>query len=80
MFFWRVLKHICAAGPGSSMNKFNIKKLRSEGRTTQTVANLMLNKAKGGGGSVPIAPEARVWVLERCEVWWNTCNVLSQLF
>lgn len=48
MFFWRVLKHIGAAGPGSGMNTFNIKKLRSEGRATQTAANLMLNKAKGG--------------------------------
>lgn len=76
MFFWGVLKHICAAGPGSSMNTFNIKKLISEGRATQTAANLMLNKAKGGGG-VQLAPEARVWVLG---IWWNTCNVLSQLF
>lgn len=50
VFFWGVLKHICAAGPGSSMNTFNIKKLISEGRATQTAANLMLNKAKGGGG------------------------------
>lgn len=67
------MKHICAAGPGSGMNKFNIKKLRSEGRATQTAANLMLNKAKGGKKS---AHEARVWVLERCEIWWNTCNVV----
>lgn len=51
VFFWGVLKHICAAGPGGGMNKFNIKKLRSEGRATQTAANLMLNKAKGGGAA-----------------------------
>lgn len=43
VFIQGSLKHVCTAGPGSGMNKFNIKKLKSEGRATQTAANLMLN-------------------------------------
>lgn len=51
------LKHICASGLGSGMNKFNIKKLRSEGRAAQTAAKQSKNCAQ----QIPL--EACVWSL-----------------
>lgn len=60
------LKHICAAGPGSGMNKFNIKKLRSEGRAAQTVANA--KQTKNCARQIPL--EACVWFWLRSEIWW----------
>lgn len=53
-------------GPGSGMNKFNMKKLRSQNRAAQAAANA--KQTESCARQIPL--EACVWVWLRSEIWW----------